>query len=148
LVPVATKKVAPSKGLYFDGKMVLVIDDEEEIRDSLSELLRNWHCDVVASASGEEAVLSLQKNKIRPDIMLVDYRLCGDETGAAVIDRINALYEKNDMAQTIPAVIVTGDTAPDRIKEAERSGYRILHKPVAPDAIRSLLEEMIGQHQN
>lgn len=146
LVPVATKKVAPSKDLYFDGKMVLVVDDEEEIRDSLSELLRNWHCDVVASASGEDAVQALQKIKTRPDIMLVDYRLRGNETGAAVIDIINALYEKVDVAQAIPAVIVTGDTAPDRIKEAERSGYRILHKPVAPDVLRSLLAEMIGQY--
>jgi len=39
---------------------------------------------------------------------------------------------------------ITGDTAPDRIQEAERSGHRILHKPVTPDALRLLLVEILG----
>lgn len=144
--PAATKTVAAPEILYFDGKTVLVVDDEEEICDSLSELLRNWHCDVVIAASGNEAVRALQKNKKRPDIMLVDYRLRDNEIGTAVIDKINSVYADQETAQTIPAVIITGDTAPDRIKEAERSGYRILHKPVAPEALRLLLAEIFRQH--
>ncbi len=141
-----TKTVAAPEVLYFDGKTVLVVDDEEEICDSLSELLRNWHCDVVIAASGNGAVRALQKNKKRLDIMLVDYRLRDNEIGTAVIDKINSVYADQETVQTIPAVIITGDTAPDRIKEAERSGYRILHKPVAPEALRLLLAEIFRQH--
>jgi len=148
----ATKKAVVSDAVYFDGKMVLVVDDEEEICDSLSELLRNWHCDVVAATSGSEAVQRLQKNKKRPDIMLVDYRLRDNEVGTTVIDKINLLYASQKIDQkagkeispAIPAVIITGDTAPDRIQEAERSGHRILHKPVAADALRLLLVEILS----
>ncbi len=142
-IPAITKVVAAPDILYFDGKMVLVVDDEEEISDSLTELLRSWHCDVIAAASANEAVQALRKNKKRPDVMLVDYRLCDNETGMMAIDRINLLYAGRESGKTIPAVIITGDTAPDRIKEAERSGYRILHKPVAPDVLRLLLAKVL-----
>ncbi len=143
-----TKKAAVSEAVYFDGKMVLVVDEEEDICDSLSELLRNWHCDVVVAASGGEAVELLQKNKKRPDIMLVDYRLRDNEVGTTVIDKIHLLYAGQEIdkgiSPAIPAVIITGDTAPDRIQEAESSGHRILHKPVAADALRLLLVEILG----
>jgi len=139
----ATKAVARPEALYFDGKMVLVVDDEEEICDSLTELLRNWNCDVITSASGKEALLALQENNKRPDIMLVDYRLRNNETGTAVIDKINSLYATQNAIRTIPAIIITGDTAPDRIKEAEQSGYQILHKPVSPDTLRLVLAEAL-----
>ena len=131
--------------LYFDGRQVLVVDDEEDIRDSLTELLHDWHCDVIAVASGSEAVHVLQKNKTRPDLMLVDYRLRDNETGTEAIAKIDLLYGEQGMMRKIPAVIITGDTAPDRIKEAGRSGYKILHKPVSPDVLRLLLAEIFDQ---
>lgn len=125
--------------LAFDGKNVLVIEDEDEIRDSLTELLRNWCCDVVASSSGVEAIAVVQNNNVRPDIILADYRLRDNETGTEVIHKINSLYPESD----IPAIIITGDTAPERIKEAENSGYRILHKPVSPNELRSVLADVL-----
>ncbi|VAW53935.1 Sensory box histidine kinase/response regulator [hydrothermal vent metagenome] len=148
LVPATTKTVVVSNALYFDNKRVLVVDDEAEIRESLAELLRGWHCDVVVAASGAEALQALQKHNgspeiNRPDIILADYRLRDDETGAEVVAKINAMYFEQGVVQAIPAVIITGDTAPDRIKEAERSGYKILHKPVPPSALKLLLAEIL-----
>jgi len=144
----ATIEVVVSEALYFDDKTVLVVDDEDDVCDSLTELLHSWHCDVIAATSGSEAVQILQKNKKRPDIMLIDYRLRGNETGTSVIEKVNLLYAGQKVGKeiggVIPAVIITGDTAPDRIKEAERSGYKILHKPVAPDALRLLLAKVLA----
>lgn len=123
----------------FEGKCILVIDDEEEIRDSLSELLKGWKCKVMASSSGSEAVKLLNESNIRPDLILADYRLRDNETGIDVIKKINAL----SFTPAIPAIVITGDTAPDRIKEAELGGYKVLHKPVSPNKLRSLLTEEI-----
>ena len=39
-----------------------------------------------------------------------------------------------------PAVIITGDTDPERIREATHSGYTLLHKPVEVEALRAVLE--------
>jgi signal transduction histidine kinase/CheY-like chemotaxis protein len=119
---------------FFDNKRVLVVDDEKENRDSMSELLQSWNCIVLVVASGEEAVKSLSKNN-KPDIILADYRLRNNETGNDVVNKVNALFYGDD----IPAIIITGDTAPNRIKEAKTSGYEILHKPVSPDALRLML---------
>lgn len=125
--------------LSFDGKTVLVVDDEEEIRESLSGLLRVWGCHVVAAASGDDAVDKVKNENISLDIILVDYRLRNNETGIDVIEKVCRLYQGDD----IPAIIITGDTGPARIKEAESSGYRILHKPVLPDELRLLLSEYL-----
>ena len=143
LLPETTVPTPEATG--FDGKLVLIIDDEEEIRESLTELLRNWHCDVIAAASGDEAIKTLQKNEKQPDIMLVDYRLRNNETGTMVVDKINAMYTMRGSSVKIPAVIITGDTAPDRIREAESSGYKIMHKPVSPEALKLLLTKALAE---
>ena len=127
--------------VLFDGKLVLVVDDEMEIRESLSELLQSWHCKVIASASGEEAVQALNNGKVIPDIILADYRLRDSETGNDVIRKIQSMCTNH----TIPAIIITGDTAPDRIKEANASGYKILHKPVSPNELRLLMVDVFAQ---
>lgn len=125
---------------FFDGRCVLVIDDEEAIRDSLAQLLESWHCEVVACASNDEAVSMLQSSAMQPDLMLVDYRLRNSETGITAIEKINAAHSQ----AAIPAIIITGDTAPERIKETQNSGYKILHKPVLPSELRSSMAEILG----
>ena len=143
LLPENTAATAEIPG--FGGKQVLVIDDEAAIRESLTELLRNWHCDVIAAASGDEAIRTLQKNEKQPDVMLVDYRLRNNETGTMVIDKINSLFTMPATREKIPAIIITGDTAPDRIREAESSGYKIMHKPVSPEALKLLLTKALAE---
>lgn len=123
----------------FDNKLILVVDDEMEIRDSLTELLEGWNCKVVAAASSKEAVDMLNNSNVMPDIILADYRLRDSETGNDVIQKVQSLYSDN----IIPAIIITGDTAPDRIKEANASGYKILHKPVSPNELQSLLAKVL-----
>lgn len=46
-----------------------------------------------------------------------------------------------------PAVVITGDTAPDRLREAQASGYPLLHKPVQPTKLRQTLRNLaVGGH--
>lgn len=45
----------------------------------------------------------------------------------------------------IPAILLTGDTSPDRIREARRSGFTVLHKPVTLSELSSHLEEARGR---
>lgn len=125
--------------VFFDGKWVLIVDDEREIRDSLTQLLQSWRCKVIAVASGKEAASELKRLKITPDIILADYRLRDTETGNEVIHSVQSFRT----GRAIPAVIITGDTAPDRIKEANAGGYKILHKPVSPDELRGIMHQLL-----
>jgi signal transduction histidine kinase/ActR/RegA family two-component response regulator len=129
--------VTTTAPVFFDHKTVLVIDDEIEIRESLTALLLSWHCTVISATSGDQAVTALENKK--PDIVLADYRLRNNETGNDAIVKVQLLFPD----EVIPALIITGDTAPDRIIEANTGGYDILHKPVAPDVLRELLEKAL-----
>ena len=116
------------------GGFVVVIDDEAAIRDGLEILLGSWGCHVLTAASGAEAARKLGQAERYPDLILSDYRLRDGETGVDAIRRII-----DSLARPVPAVLITGDTAPDRLREAQASGYRLLHKPVATEKLRAIL---------
>jgi hypothetical protein len=46
---------------------------------------------------------------------------------------------------TIPAMLITGDTAPDRLAEAQASGLLLLHKPVSNGRLRAAIVNLVGQ---
>ena len=122
------------------GKTIIIIDDEEEIRDALTLLLSGWGCSVVELTSMADVNEKLLPSDI-PDMVLADYRLAKQETGVEVICAIQAFYKSGQ----IPAVIITGDTDPDRIKEVEVSGFKIMHKPVAGGKLRALINSSLLQ---
>ncbi len=117
-------------------QLVLVIDDEVIILMGLRVMLEGWGYDVVAATSGEEAIKSLEKESRRPDVILADYRLRHGKTGPEALRAIHAHCES-----PIPSIILTGDTAPERIVEAQSSGFSILHKPVSAHHLRKLVGE-------
>jgi CheY-like chemotaxis protein len=120
-----------------DGLMVVVIDDEAQILDAMRELLEMWGCRVVTAASGSEALKKLGSSTHVPDILVCDYRLRGDEDGIGVVGSLRA--EFND---DIPAVLITGDTGPERIREIEASGLSVLHKPLQENQLRACLSRL------
>ena len=67
-----------------------------------------------------------------------DYRLCEHENGIAVIQRLQSEFNED-----IPALLITGDTAPDRLLEAQASGFFLLHKPVANSKLRAAIGNLI-----
>lgn len=117
-----------------DSLFVLVIDDEEEVCLAIEGLLETWGCIVMTAISGDAAIEQLQEIGEIPDILVSDYRLRDGENGGEVIQRI-----RDHFKQSIPAIILTGDIAPDRLIDIKALGYPMLHKPCEPDALRHLL---------
>jgi CheY-like chemotaxis protein len=121
-------------GDHLRGSRVLLIDDEQEIRQGFTVLLKQWGC-IVESANGIVDALEIVKQAAKlPDIIVADYRLQDDTTGLQAIDQIHL-----QVACSIPAIIVTGDTAAQRLQEAKAGRYPLLHKPVQPAKLRTLL---------
>ena len=52
--------------------------------------------------------------------MVADFRLRGDDDGIAAVRSVRALYPE------LPAILLSGDTAPDRLREAEDGRHRAL----------------------
>jgi CheY-like chemotaxis protein len=105
-------------------------------------LLRSWGCQVIAAASDNAALASLDGYDRRPDLIISDYRLADGNTGFQVIDRL-----RSALRAPIPAFLITGDTAPERLREASASGYHLLHKPVSPAALRATVNHLL-RHRN
>ena len=119
--PLATRSVASR----LTNKLVLIIDDELDIRAATTSLLESWDVRVLAAASRLEALNLLATEPTVPSCILCDYRLGEGENGIAVIAAIREEYVVD-----IPALLITGDTAPNRIAEAQASGLSVLHKPI------------------
>jgi len=116
--------------------LVLIIDDEEAVRESMKLLLDGWGYTVIAVSSGEEALSALD---CAPAAIIADYRLRDDETGVKAIRQIQARWG-ND----IHALIVTGDTDPQRLRQAQQSGFALLNKPVPPGKLRAFLRTTLS----
>jgi signal transduction histidine kinase/ActR/RegA family two-component response regulator len=139
--PIETQSAA-SSGALARG-LIVVIDDESAIQRAMSSLLTGWGHDVVTGGSGDEAMQRLSSRPDRPDLVICDYRLREGENGIGVIQRMRSEYN-----QDIPAMLITGDTAPDRLAEARESGLILLHKPVPNSKLRAAIVNLIGSDKD
>lgn len=108
------------------GRTFLVVDDDAIVRAGMRHLLRSWGCECHTAESQREAIDLLAKYP-RPDAIICDYRLRDGQTGAEV-----AAMLRHYIGGDIPALLITGDTAPERLREAMLSGLLLMHKPVSP----------------
>jgi two-component system, sensor histidine kinase len=136
---IAQEPAAPlpvGKDLDLTGVFVLVIDDEEAICVAMATLLKQWGCSTLLAGSGEQMKAQLANERRIPDLIICDYRLRGDENGIDVIENLRSEYN-----QDIPGLLITGDTMPERLKQAAESGLVIAHKPLNPTRLRLLVQE-------
>jgi signal transduction histidine kinase len=129
---------APSHARVLDVR-VLVIDDDEAVRAGMRQLLGAWGCECDVADSIEEAQALARANP--PGLVISDYRLRELRTGAEAIAALRA-----EFGASLPALLITGDTAPQRLREARASGVPLLHKPVLPSqlyhGVRCVLNEV------
>lgn len=112
------------------GTNVLAIDDEAIILTSMQTLLEGWGCRV-SCAENLESALSEIKQGNAPDLIISDYRMRQNRTGLEVIEQLQA-----QLGKSVPTILVTGDTSPERLREAHASQLTLLHKPVRPPVLR------------
>jgi len=132
------QQLKDGKTITLEGTTILVIDDDTSILEGMQTLLESWGCQVMLAetiSSAEEQI----SQKI-PDLIIADYRLRENLTG---MDAINVITKQ--VGKKIPAVLVTGDTDPDRLREAQNSGLPLLHKPVRPAKLRTMIGRLIKQ---
>ena len=130
-------------GIIASGRCVLVIDDEPQVLQSMRHMLKEWGCDVLLADSARDALKILALNNVVPDIIISDYRLADDMNGvdavAVVRESVNTL---------VPAIVVTGDTSPERLKEVKETGLLLLHKPVQPNELNEVMHALFKDSDN
>jgi len=112
---------------------VLVVDDQEEVRETLAEILADAHHRVVTAASGREALERIATQ--RYDVIFADMRM-PDLDGRALYREI----EKRWPHQAERVVFVTGDMLTTALREfVARSGRPLIEKPFLPSEVRRMV---------
>ena len=122
-------------------KNVIVIDDETDILKGMEIVLNSWGCVTTIADSGNAAMSALDVNE-PPEIIIADFRLRNNESGLDVIQAI-----RDEFNTEIPAVLITGDTAPERLQQAAEASVQVLHKPVKPEELKSILGQLTTANQ-
>ena len=136
--PDAPQLVAPEISDRLTGKLIVVIDDDELVRDATDRLLQSWGCETVIVASASDGQAAIAGYEQRPDLIISDYRLAGGNTGLEAIAEL-----RTTLGGSIPALLISGDTSPDRLREVRESGFHLLHKPVGPAALRATMNHLL-----
>ena len=118
---------------------VLVIDDEKNIRATLTTCLESMACQVTAVASPDAALAALTRQPF--DLAFLDLRL-GRENGLDLIPKL--LAEAPDLAIVVVTAYATVDTAVEAIK---RGAKDYLPKPFTPAQIRHIVERLAEQRR-
>jgi signal transduction histidine kinase len=136
-------KAPAAQKTLLENPLILVVDDEINILNAMEAVLGTWGCEVITAGSGKEAIDKLADYPdSRPDLIICDYRLRAGETGTEVIARLH-----EELNHPIPAIIMTGDTAPESIRQTQASGHALLHKPVKPMELQQTIRDLIGANR-
>ncbi len=121
------------------AQMVLVIDDEEPIREGLRGLLQEWGYQAMTAASAAQAEQVTQALEGRVDLVLSDLHLGAQADGLEAVEAVRRLC-----GNEVPAILITGDTAHTEIRRIAASGYMVLFKPVQPRRLFDALRDQLG----
>jgi CheY-like chemotaxis protein len=118
---------------------VVVIDNDTRVLEGMGGLLRNWGCRVIVAVTPEAAMAGVSDigAGARPDLIISDYHLADEQTGITAIAKLREVYG------VIPAFVMSGDTAAERLREAQESGHQLLHKPVQPMTLRAMMSRFL-----
>ncbi|MDY6914373.1 MAG: response regulator [Planctomycetota bacterium] len=116
---------------------VLVVDDEPELRELLSDTLSSPQLQVSVAGSGQEAIDLASAQQ--PDLLVTDVHL-GDCSGLEVIDRLRSF------AGDLPAVVITGYGDPAVLTEASRRHpVELMTKPLDLDRLRATIHQELDR---
>jgi excisionase family DNA binding protein len=111
-------------------KTVLVVDDEEVIRDFFSRALTGYR--VLTASSGEEALNIIKKDK--PDLVLLDIKMPG-------IDGIETLRKIKEIDRNIVVIMLSAfSTLETNITAARLGAYTSIAKPFDLEEMQSVIK--------
>ena len=114
---------------------VLIVDDEEGIRESLSQIIEDDGYETVAVSSGEDAVKAVQETL--PDLVLLDIWMSG-------IDGIQTLQQIKAMHPDLPVIMISGHAnIESAIKATKMGAYDLLEKPLSLDKVLLSVERAL-----
>jgi CheY-like chemotaxis protein/two-component sensor histidine kinase len=123
--------VETAKHDRLENLSVLVVDDDMLVRSSTAGILESWGCNVSVAEGVQD--FNNKYSETNFDLVICDYRL-PDGDGLTL-----ANFIKGHSVIQPAFILISGDTAPEILLAASECGHHLLHKPVRPAKLRSLM---------
>ncbi|MDP3959738.1 MAG: response regulator [Pseudorhodobacter sp.] len=117
---------------------ILLVEDEEPLRDLLAEVLGNEGHTVVTNANAQDALAWASGDVARPDLLLTDFDLTGSASGLTLAQDLTDVLGK-----PVPTIILTGDITADTLKTIAGSACYHVTKPVMPEVLLALISDLM-----
>jgi DNA-binding NtrC family response regulator len=119
------------------GERVLIVEDEDLMRELLARILAGENYRIQQASSGEEALKFLQEHPV--DLILTDLKLKG-------MNGLQLLSEARALDPEIVVIIMTAYASVETAVEAMRKGaYDYITKPFINDEIRVMLRRALNE---
>ena len=123
------------------GKRVLVVDDHDPTRQTITRMLEAGGFEVVQASSGTEALDRLSRESDGIDMVLSDVTMPG-MTG------IDLSYQIRELYPAIPVAIVSGDVSELERSIIGRADVPFIKKPFHAESLYSAVKEAIDRAEN
>jgi signal transduction histidine kinase len=131
---------ARSIGASLLGRSVLVINGDVEALGAVEALLADWGCKVTTAQTGGQAARCLARLSPPAEIIICDHDLAGPDAGAEVLTRLIA-----GLPHPVAAILMTSDADTSALRPSGPLRYPILHKPLRPAKLRSLMTHLLAR---
>ena len=129
-------RLAPLTALT--GARVLVVENDPSTADALKRLLQNWDAQVQVFRDLAGVAAAVRAGEVGPDILILDYHLDDGACGLDVAD-----YLRNLSRAPLPVIVTTADHSPEIEMRVAEIGAELVHKPIKPAQLRSLLTYLL-----
>lgn len=129
-----TVSKVPARRVVGDRRVVLVLDDDPLIRDSMQALLQVWGYEPKMQATLAALLPIAEQVRDRVGAVIVDYRLQDGFTGIEAARKLQQI-----VGPAVPVMLITGDTSPERLRALEAGGFPVMHKPLNPELLLTQL---------
>lgn len=123
------------------GTRILVIDDDPDLLELLSQMLDDGGHTVIAARDEVEAMAALMQGA--PDLIVSDFRLANGHDGLTLSQGLRARIRETN-GRTVPVIILTGDISIDTLVRFAANDVVRLSKPIRPAVLRVTIESLLG----
>jgi two-component system, sensor histidine kinase len=132
----STEQSNPSSAVT--NAVILLVEDDEAVRRATALYLKAIGYVTITATGIADAQRVLRESKHTPDIIVSDYHLGPDETGAELIELV-----RSHLGKALPALLLSGDTSAALHALSNTGSYRLLSKPVDAELLGQTIAQLL-----
>jgi two-component system CheB/CheR fusion protein len=137
-VPDPKKAAAVQSSAERQTGTILLVEDEDSLRDLLAEVLEKEGHTVIPWQNAREALAWASGDVARPDLLLTDFDLQGGADGLRLAQDIPDV-----LGEPVPTIILTGDITSETMKQIDASPCHQVAKPVMPEILLAQISDLM-----